>query len=373
MDNPLHVTLYDKTFVRTAWLDDLDRLSVKPRHLAISGCEFDVPTDYRFLPELTDPGARITVELEDEQVFSGPLRAWSGTGPNAEGMLTFTVDGDERLLWNLLGYPVPTNAAETQPAKEDARTGPAETVVKGLVTANVARWGRPYTVAPDLGRGGTVTVALRMMPLAEKLLPAIDRAGIGVTVRQVGAGLVVDCYAPKLFPLNLSEDGGMVRDYSPSFTPPTATRAIIGGPNTGTSREFKSYVDTAREAKYGDVIEIFVDAADQTLAADIIAKGKAAVDEAREKYGIQITLDETSVFRYGGPDGIHVGDTVAAEPAGGVPPVTAVVRGADLTFDRDNGYRADFTVGDEDPDNPDQIVSETLDQLVQAVHELRTR
>ena len=26
MDSPLHVTCYDKTFTRTAWLEDLDRI-----------------------------------------------------------------------------------------------------------------------------------------------------------------------------------------------------------------------------------------------------------------------------------------------------------------------------------------------------------
>lgn len=372
MDSPLHVTVYDKNLVRTAWIDDLDRLKVNPRHLLIPTADFDVPIDYRFLPELTDKGARITVDLGDEQILSGPLRLWNGAGPTAEGTLTFTVEDDARLLWNLFGYTTPNQPAETQPNKEDARSGNAESVLKGYVSANVGRWGRPYGVAPNLNRGGAISSAIRMVPLADKLLPLLEQAGLGFTVRQVGAGFVFDCYEERLFPLNLSEDGGVVQDYSLSYTPWTATRAIIGGPNQGTSREFKLYVDAAREAATRDPIEIFVDAGDQQLAADIIAKGKAAVDAAGEKYGATVTLDETSVFQYGGPDGVRVGDRLSIELGAGIPPIVDVLREPELTFTREEGYRATFSVGNTG-DHPDAIIAATLDELVRGIREIRTR
>jgi len=373
MDSPLHITLYDKTMKRTAWIDDPDRIRVTPRHLLIPTAEFDVPIDYRSLPEITEPGARITVDLDDEQVFSGPIRPWTGTGPNAQGFLTFTAEDDVRVLWNLVGYTTPGSPAETQPNKEDSRTGDAETVLKGFIGDNIGRWGRPYDIAPNLHRGATLTdVSVRMVPLADKLLPALEPSGIGLSVRQVDGRLVVDVYEQQLFPIDLTEDGGVVQGYQLSYTPITATRAIIGGPNAGTSREFKLYIDAAREALTRDPIEITVDASDEQLADKIIAKGKAAVDEAGEKYGATLTLDDTSIFHYGGADGIHRGDKVSVSLGPGLPPIVDVVREPDLTFDRDNGYQASFTVGD-NADHPDTVIADTLDQLARGIRELRTR
>ncbi|GAA1436283.1 hypothetical protein GCM10009616_35690 [Microlunatus lacustris] len=372
MDSPLLVTLYDKTFTRTAWLEDLDRLKVNPRHLLIPTVDLDVPIDYRFLPELTERGARITVvnEEDGEQVFSGPIRPWTGTGPDAEGTITLTAEGDERILWNLLGYPSPGQPADNQTSKEDVRTGNAESVLKGFISANIGRWGRPISVAPNLNRGSNITAAVRMVPLADKLLPVLEGSGIGFTVRQVGAGLVVDCYEQRLFPIDLTEDGGVVQDYSLAYTPPSATRAIIGGPNTGTSREFKLYVDTARE-QHWDPMEIVTDAGDEVNTDTIIAKGKAAVDEAGEKYGATITLDETSIFRYGGADGIHRGDQVSVILGPGIRPINEVVREPELSVTRDEGYTAKFSVGD--TDNPDAMIATTLDELVRGIRDLRTR
>lgn len=377
MDCPLHVTAFDRSFVRTAWLDDLDRIKVNPRDLALPTAEFDVPTDYRFLEDLTAPGARVTIDLDDEQVLSGPIRPVTGTGPRREGVMTLSVEDDSRILWNLFGYTTPGSPADTQPNKEDARTGSAETVVKGYVSANLGRWGRPIIVAPNLGRGGHIDTGIRMLPLADKLLPLLKQARLGFTVRQVGKGLVFDCYEPQMFPLNLTEDSGVVAAYTFSRTPPAATRAIITTLNAGTSREFKLYVDAAREAEWGDVIEISVDGGDEQNTDKLIAIGKAAVDAAGPKYGYSVTLDETSIFHYGG-DGIHVGDEVAIEVDAGLPPLTEVVREAELLWDttEDNesaGYTARFTVGEEPEDDPDAMTADILDQLARGIRELRTR
>lgn len=372
MDSPLHVTLYDRTFRRTAWLDDLDRLKVNPRHLLIPTVDFDVPMDYRFLADITEPGARITVvnEEDGDQIFSGPIRPWTGSGPTSQGVLTFTAEDDARIVWNLIGYPTPGSPTETQPNKVDARAGDAETVFKGYVSANLARWGRPITVAPNLNRGGQISTDIRMLPLTDKLLPLLETANIGFQVRQVRAGLVVDVYEQRLFPLNLTEGGGSVQDYTVSFTPHTATRAVIGGPNAGTSREFKSYVDTAREALYGDVIEIFVDGGDEVNTDKLIAKGKAAVDDAGPKYGVNITLDDTSIYRYGN-EGIRVGDKVPVELGLGLPPITDVVREPELTFTREDGYKATFSIGDVDGGSADAVIADTLTALVRGYREQR--
>lgn len=371
------ITVYDKTFTRRGWVDDPISLRCVPRHLAIGSADITVAADHRMIPYLAAAGARAVIHHQDEVALSGKIRPWSGSGPTNTGQVVFTVEDDSRLLWNMFGYPSPASYTPdaggglTQPDKEDSRTGPAETVVKGFVTANKARWSLPITVAASLGRGSTITVAVRMVPLADKLVAALKNSGIGVSVRQSGAGLVVDCYETSLYPLTLSEDGGTVIGWAASSTGPTATRAIIGGPNTGTSREFKLVVDSAREAAYDDIIETLVDAGGETIAAKILAAGTSALAEADSKYSFNVDLTETSAFKYG-QDGLHVGDEVAVQLSLGIPPITAVLREAELTWDRNSGYLATLKVGD-DPDDPDAQIARLLDELIREVRALKSR
>lgn len=373
MDSPFTITMYDKAFQRIDWLDEVMEVTVTPRHNAIGTASVMVASDHRSITDLTTPGTRLVFSLNDEQILSGPIRNWDGTGPEAVGTYSFTVEDDLRVLWNMNGYPSPAQPTETQNAKEDARTGPAETVAKAYVTANKGRWASilPITVAASLGRGSSITTAIRMLPLTDKLLPAVDKAGIGMSMKQSGSGLRFDCYVPTVYPLILTEDSGTVVDYTISNTPITATRAIIGGPNEGTSREFKLVIDAVREALYGDIIEILVDAGSEETTAKMLAKGTEALADAGPKYGANVTLSETSVFHYGGTDGLHVGDMVSVELAEGVPPITEVLREAALTFNRESGFSAAMKIGDSEEDQ-DQT-PDLIQQIARAVRDSQSR
>ncbi len=384
MESPLRCTIYDKDLVRTAWVEDFVEHHVKPSHLGLGTATLIVPTDYRKLPQLAADGARALVELErdgrTEKVMSGKIRGLEAEGNSRTGLTTFTIEDDKRLFYNLLGYPSPatwqpdSSGVITQSTKTDDRTGPAETVVKAYLSANLARWagrGLPITIAPDLGRGSTINGSVRMQSLAEKLFPLLEAAGVGFTVLQGPAGLIVDAYATQLFPIDLSEDGGTVDSWKVTKTPYVATAAVVGGPNTGTTREFRYTLDAVREGRFRDIIETLVDASDQTIAAKILQKATDQLATDGDKWGVELTLTESSVFRYG-LGGVHVGDGVAVDFPVDLPKITSPIGEADLSFTREDGYQAKFTVGKADGD-ADAVTADILAQLVSTVHELRAQ
>lgn len=371
MTSPFTLTVYDKDIAFQGFVGDPISVKVTPRHMAIGTLELQVPLNHRMLSKLTAKGSRITCDYRGEQIFSGPRRPLNGQGPTAAGSVTIIYEDDIRLLWRLLGYPTPGNAVDDQPDQENKRTGPAEDVLKGFISANVGRdTTKTITVVSSSGRGSTVTVGIRMVPLADKLADVCDQAGIGLSVRQVSGGLQVDCYEPSTFPHDLTEAGGAVISYTWSEAPPSAMSTVIGGPNTGTSREFKRVDDTTRAGEWGDLIEVLTDASSETLTADILAAGQKTLDDATEKGGFSLELAETPAFHYGGVGGVHVGDLASAVVAGQAR--TDVVREAELAWDRQNGFKVKPAVGDHS-DDPDRALLKLIDRLRRGVRALQSK
>jgi hypothetical protein len=352
MQSPFKITVYDGAFVRKGFVGDPVALIVTPRHNALGTAMLTVDSDHVRLADLFAPGARAVIDYEGRTLLTGRVRLRAGAGPELTGTLTFTIVDDLRLLWRVLGWPDPASVISDQTLRAyDTRTGPAETVLKDLVTANaVTRLGLPVAVTPDLGRGSEITAAVRMHPLADRLMPLVDAAGIGVTVRQSGSGLELDCYTPTLHPRTLSEGSGVVTSWSYSQADPEATRTVVGGPGEGTARQFHSVTDASRETDWADLIEVFRDArdvdADQTIAeieAQLDLRGQQLLDEAVEKNGLKVTLAETSTFRYG--QAVSVGDRVRIEVGPDVV-VEDVLREAVLSWTRDDGLVVTPQVGE---------------------------
>ena len=248
---PFKITLYNKDFVRQGWLGDPEDLTVSPVFNGIGDAVITVATTNAKLPLLRERGARVVIENEfGDHLVGGKIRAKSGKGPTLDGSMTFTVVDDYRLLSRVLGWPVPTAALTAQTSEYHTLSGPAETVLKAAVQANaVTRLGEPVTVAPDLGRGDSITAAFRFHPLADQLFPAVETAGLGVTVRQVGNRLVVDCFEPQLHPRTLTEAGGIVTEWDWTEAEAEATDVVVGGKGEGVARKFAGYRDAALSAR----------------------------------------------------------------------------------------------------------------------------
>lgn len=368
MECPFGITVFDKAFGRRGFVGDPTALVTTVRHNAIGTSTLTLPADHRRVADLAARGARVVITYDGQHLLSGPVRRLRAVGPRSSSTVAVDVEDDLRLLFRVLGWPNPAAALTAQTPAYDKRSGPAETVLKGYVTANaVTRLGLPVTVAPNLARGGSISTALRFNPLADKLLLAVDQAGLGVTVRQSGAGLLLDVYEPTTYPRTLTERSGVVVTWEFSTAGPTVTRGVTGDQGELTARSFTAFSDPARESEFGDVIEVFRDARDTAAPAEVAARSAETLAEGAPKTGIKVELAETKTFRYGST--VRVGDRVPLEVGPGFTH-TDVLREAVLSFTRDQGLVVTPVVG-ERTDEPSTALAKALGRSLAAIRDLR--
>ena len=374
MADEIEIEVFDKSLVRQGWIGNPSAFTVTPRHNMMSTGTISMPGDHRMVPAVMAKGSRCVVKLNGDHVISGPIRHRRGYGPLAKSMIVFEIQDDFRLLDRVLGWPAPgipnpnTPGTFTQATAEyDVQTGPAETVLKGFVARNVARLGLPVVVAQDQGRGVPITVSARMHPLRDRLFPAVDQAGIGVTVQQAESGLVVDCYVPVVRTQVLTEESGIVTDWEWSESPPSVTRVVVGGQGEATARTFRLVRDQATETAWGDVIEQFRDARDATSDAVLDSRGWETIADGGHMYGLKLTLSDVGVWRYN--RAFRVGDTVTHEIAPGAS-VTDVLREARISFGDDTGLTVTPVVGDRS-DDPSRDIATVISALTKTTREIQ--
>ena len=316
------ISVYDKNRLFRCQIGNPSALSATVRHNLVSTLNITVPLAHERLPELMADGSRLKVKFKGEHLISGPITAEAGETDGVSGQVTFTVEDDFRILRDILGWQVPGSPISDQSAAEyRTYTGDAETIIKTAVTENgVNRLAIPgLSVAPNLHRGLVVPggVPLRMHPLADKMFPAMNDAGIGVTVRQVGSGLVLDVYEPQLYPRKLSVMGRTLKKASWTKARPESSRVVVGGQGEGVERNFRQVIDAARESQYGMRAEAFRDARDNDTASVMEDRGRETLSETAAKNGISLDLVGTGIFQYG-PGGFREGDRVPVNLGHGV-------------------------------------------------------
>lgn len=349
----LRISLYSKTFQPLDWVGAPLKVTSVARFNAASSCTFSVDADDEHVPVLMEPGTRAVVEYfyddadPEARVFllSGMLKALEGDTTGAQTR-SFTVEDDwAGLFGTLLGWPNPAGTIAQQ-GEEDAywrRTGPAETVVKAAVAANASRYVPAVTVAPNLARGASIEASMRFHPLGDRLFPAVDLVGgIGVTVRQSGAGVRVDCFTPSTLDVVLTEESGIVDAGTFSITAPTVTRVIALGSGEGTARVVRQKIDAAAETAWGIRREAVIDARD---TADPVLMDKR-IDEAllagASTASVSAVLSETEDWRF--PTAFALGDRVSIQ-LNGAPPITDVVREVSIEWTPDAGLLVTPKVG----------------------------
>ena len=343
----LKITVYSKSFQRKGWIGNPETVTVTTGFNVVGSAEVTFPADHARTADVLAEGARLVIEYEGlpQPLISGPVRSAKGEGPEGQSTITVTVEDDLRLLWRVLGWQVPTAAISAQSTAEyRTYTGNAEAILKTAVTENaVTRLGLPVTVAPNLNRGATISggVKFRMHPLAERLFPAVEQAGLGVRVYQSGPGLLLDVYTPKTYTKVISEAAGTLRSWSWASNAPTVTSVIGGGQGEGTARVFRSATDLALETKYGDVVEAFTDARNGETTAEIDQSNTETLFEGKPTSGLSLELSETPYFRYGT---VQVGDRVTIK-AGGLT-ITDILRNATFTWNRGDGLTITPSVGE---------------------------
>lgn len=292
----LRFVLYDKTDTYRLELSGVEASAdLVPN--AISTAAFTVDDDDRALAAITAKGARCGVWFRGAERFRGRIRATPGEGP--DGVITAEIQGDVRKLWDWHGRQVPGAALNAQTSEYRVYTGPAETVFKTALAENFTRLGVPWSVAANLARGATSRAEFRMHPLADKLIPILDAAGLLVTLTYDEGTVVVDVREPDTVPGVLTLETGIPDAYSFDISAPTVTRVVVGGRGEGVDREYVEVIDTAREADWGDIIEGFTDARNTEEGSDLAIDGQAALAEGAPRVGVSAELVETDRFRYG--------------------------------------------------------------------------
>lgn len=374
---PLVVTVWSGDIgTRHGWIGDPLMVRVTERYNDVSTGEVEVAADHHLVPILATPGTRLTVDhvtpAGTRRILSGPIRGIRGDGPASTGSMILGVEGDWRLLTRVLGWPVPTAALNAQTVAYYTATGPAETVAKDVITANaITRLGLPVVVATDLARGSTVKLLWRFHPLADRMFPAVEAAGLGVTVVQddTTGTLLVDVTEPALYPRNLTEVGGVVLDWSWSLAGPTGTRVIAGDQGEAAARSFTTTVDATRESTWDDVVETFRDARDTDDATALTQRRQDTLTEGAPTSGLGMTLAETSIFRIG-PGGVLVGDMVPVQVGPGVV-ITDVIRAANYEWTARGGFAVTAQLGDR-TDSPEVEQARAIRQIARGQRALMT-
>ncbi|MDQ1053168.1 hypothetical protein QE394_001096 [Arthrobacter sp. SORGH_AS 212] len=379
------IGVYDKDRVFQCQIGNPVALSATVRHNLTSTLSMSVALGHRRIGKLKEDGARLKVSFKGEHLISGPITEDNIESDGVSGLYTVTVEDDLTALWEILGWPVPTVAATPGAINQSAaeyRTynGNAETILKTAVTENgVNRIGIPgLVVAPNLNRGATIPggVPLRMHPIADQMFPALEDAGIGVSVRQANsapgesADLVLDVYEPQTHPRTLSVKGRTLKRVAMTRKRPTASRVVIGGQGEKTARNFRYLVDTAREAQYGRRAEVFRDARDDNTPAVMDARGQETLNEHGPKNGVSLTLAGSGIFQYG-PGGFHVGDRIPVRVAEGVT-ITEVIRECTLNWVSPT-YAAEAPSIGELTDQPERITAQRLAALARGQRNQETR
>lgn len=331
--------------------------------------------------ELRVPGAGIVVTLDDDVLLSGPLVA--GELKQRQGEVdTWTFEGidDGWVIADALAWPnpgVPSVALQPGTANTgyDLRDGPAETLMRAYVSANVgplavgSRKVPVLDLAPDLGRGPSVRGSARFTPMGELLSGLATIAGLTFRVRANGDRLLfeVGTRTDRTALVRFDVDNDTADEASYRFEAPGLTRAIVAGQGEGVQRLFVSRSSTASlaaEALWGRRRERFVDRRDTTEEAVLVQAGdEALADEGRTRVGVKISPVDTAAVRFWRD--WRIGDTASATI--GDVTLQDVISEATATYGPD-GLQVKAVLGD-----PSVAAQNTVVQLLEEQRRIKTR
>lgn len=260
--------------------DDLD-LKMQPVTNGVGSWSLSLPAEHRAVSYLRTPGAGIVVtNLSTGQiVMSGTASkpTQRKTITDVEGMVGIAGLSDDRLLWDALAYPQPSNAdVTTQNVSHDTfAAADAETLMRHLVDANigpgapasrVANSLREFVVleASNTNLGAAVDKPVRFAKLGDALREIATLRDLRFRLVQVGNTLEfqVDAVSDRTAFIRLDVVNGTLQEQGVEFAPPEVTRVVVAGQGEGVERQFilrTSSEATTAEDDWGLIIEEFKD------------------------------------------------------------------------------------------------------------------
>lgn len=375
---PFHLQVFTPGYVSKGPLGAVKSLSGSALWNDVGSAEFEVPADHPRVPDLNVPGARVTIDYRPDggttvRLASGRVEQVAGGGGKLPWRRYALVDDFSVLTDEVVCWPKPGAAITAQSDAYHTVTGPAETVLKSILAPNVSRDGVVLTIPASAGLGPTVTGSVRFHTPAERLLPLLTNAGLGVRVRQSGSSRVLDVWEPATYPRVLTEGSGVVVSGEYSVQPPTVTRVVVGAGGEGAARVFRSYVDSARESAWSVRLPTFrdardIEANDPDLESLLQARADETLAEGAPVASVRCELVESAGFRFG--QAFQLGDVVSVQLSGGAPVVTDRVREVTYSWTKDAGAVVTPRVG-EWQDVADAAVVGRVQALTRAVENLQ--
>ena len=225
----LTIEIRDKDLNRVAQVmpDDLVGAQFVLKHNDVGTWQLSLHASSRIIDYITAPGAGIILEGQSGTIFSGPMVSAELSQSNTDPLGTWLVAGvdDSVILRDRLAYPDPSEddvTAQTQ--SHDERSDPAETVLKGYVSANLisgpsVRQVANLTLEADSGRGETVFGRARFDNLQEFFYGLAQSGGIGYNILQQNGDLEFYVYetADRTSLVRLDIDNGLLTSSKYSY------------------------------------------------------------------------------------------------------------------------------------------------------------
>lgn len=291
-------------------------------------------------------GWRVLIQDDGDTILSGPIESITGElGDDTRGL---TGVSDLVHVQDRRTYPTPNQEATSQTAEAKYKaTGPAETVIRDLIHANVgtgaivSRRQDGFTVTASESRGATVSAETRFEPVLEHARKLARLGGVTFDAVQEQDNRIVCRFrvpVDRSRAVRFSQPNGGLSTGSYGLAAPTATVAIVGGMGEGTYRNIRQYT---RATSWGRRVETFVDQSSSDDDTELKQAGTEALDEGAEGATASISVNESPGRRFG--TDFFLGDTVTVEL--GAATISEPVRQVALTWDG-HGRTAELTLGD---------------------------
>lgn len=310
------------------------------------------------------PGNRVVV-IRDGVIFcAGPIEEpgpedWSVSGQaSGPGTVEVRFSDDLAAVVARITYPNPAAAATAQTSTAQwTATDEAGDIIRSLVNLNAGPGALTARRVPQLvlgagaGVGTSIKFSTRFRPLGDELRTvAILGGGLGFRTQQVASTRQFQVYAPtdRSAVVRFSPGLGNLRSYRYEPKAPTATVAIVGGKDVGTSRVVVERTNAAAVAGWGRM-ETFVDQRQSTDTAVDTTELNQAGDEALTRGAETARLASVTIDTPDQQFGVHyqLGDKVSVELDSGVV-VADVVRAVHLQASPEAGEVVTAVVGSQD-------------------------
>lgn len=320
---------------RVAEVEDFTGLEMVLRHNRTGSWLLDLPATSEAAGLLASFSAGLVVTRDGVTVLSGPV---TGIGRDLDASTdSLTVSGVDDDVWLDRRLALPTPLGPPYTSAYDIRTGPAETVMRGYVDANLGPAARPerrvpgLTLAPDLGRGVTRTGRGRLQTVADLIRPlALTGGGLGYRIVQQGNALVFEVYesADLTATAVFSEEFGNLLGYTYEAQAAEANYVLAGGGGEGTARVFAERGDSASIVRYGR-IETFKDQRQTSDPGELQQAIDEELADRAEQVGLSLRPADTDSLKFGRD--YNLGDRVTVIVDG--TPIQDVLREVRITLD----------------------------------------